>query len=58
MMVFSKPAGAGGDGGDLGVMFGQGAFIGGREMLRPDAVQRRGAEGRGPGFEKRVFHQL
>ena len=47
-----------GDGGDLGIVFGQGAIIGRREMLRPDAVQRRGAEGAIPGFEKGIFHHL
>ena len=50
--------GVAGDGGDLGIMLGQGAGIGGREMFRADAVQRRGAERRGPGFEKGVFHPL
>ena len=44
------------DGGDLGRMFGQGAVIGGRKMLRLDPVQRRRAEGRGPVFEKGIGH--
>ena len=46
----------GGDGGNLGVMLRQGAVIGRREMLRRDAVQRRGAERGGPVFEKRIVH--
>ena len=47
-----------GDGADLRIMLGQGAIIGGRKMLWPDAVERRGAERRGPGFEKGIFHRL
>ena len=54
MMVLSKLAGAAGDGGDFGFVFRQGAVISGQEMFGLDAVQRRSAERRGPGFEKGV----
>ena len=45
----------GGDGGDLRVMLRQRALIGRGKMLRPDAIKRRGAEGRGPVLEKGIF---
>ena len=47
--------GIGHDGRDLGIVLGHGALVGGLEILRADAVERRQLERAGPGLEKRVL---
>ena len=55
-MVLSKVGASGptGDGGDLGVVLGEGALEGRHEMLGLDAAERRRAEGAVQFFEERI----
>ena len=47
--------GRAGDRGDFGTVLGHPSVEGGREVLGPNAIERRQAERRGPGLEEGVF---